>query len=129
MSKTDENLKIAFADESQTYIEYLAYTQKAIDEGMTEIAQIFREAAGAEVVHALTHLKTMNVIKSTPENLRESAEAESLEITSMYPKFIREAEEEGREEAARSFRIAFEREKHHRDMFREALSALENNRE
>ncbi|MCJ7605102.1 MAG: rubrerythrin family protein [Dehalococcoidales bacterium] len=129
MSRTDENLKIAFADESQTYIEYLAYTQKAIDEDMTEIAQIFREAAGAEVVHALTHLKTMNVINSTPENLREAAEAESLEVTSMYPKFIREAEEEGREDAAASFRIAFEREKHHRDMFREALRSLEKNRE
>ena len=129
MSRTDENLKIAFADESQTHIEYLAYTQKAIDEGMTEIAQIFREAAGAEVVHALTHLKTMNVINSTPENLQEAAEAESLEVTSMYPKFIREAEEEGREEAAASFRIAFEREKHHRDMFREALRSLGKNRE
>lgn len=127
MSKTDDNLKIAFADESQTYIEYLAYTQRAIDEGLTEIAQIFREAAGAEVVHALTHLNAMKVIMSTPENLRESAEAENLEIVSMYPKFIREAEEEGREEAAKSFRIAFEREKHHRDMFRKALKSLEKN--
>lgn len=124
MSKTDENLKIAFADESQTYIEYLAYTQKAIDDGMIEIAQIFREAAGAEVVHALTHLKAMNVIRSTEENLRESVEAENLEIMSMYPKFIREAEEDGREDAAVAFRIAYEREKHHRDMFREALKEI-----
>ena len=124
MSKTDENLKTAFADESQTYIEYLAYTQQAIDEGKTEIAQLFREAAGAEVVHALTHLKAMEVVNSTVENLREAAESESLEIISMYPAFIREAEDEGREDAAASFRIAFEREKHHRDMFREALKRL-----
>jgi rubrerythrin len=125
MANTDENLRIAFADESQTYIEYLAYTQKAIDEGMTEIAQIFREAAGAEVVHALTHLKAMDVVRSTPDNLRESVEGESLEIMSMYPKFIREAEEEGRTDAADSFKLAFEREKHHRTMFREALKKLE----
>jgi rubrerythrin len=122
---TDDNLKIAFSDESQTYIEYLAYAQRAIDEGLTEIAQLFREAAGAEVVHALTHLKAMDVVKSTGENLREAAEGESLEIMSMYPKFIVEAEKEGHHEAAASFRIAFEREKHHRDMFRAALKKLE----
>jgi rubrerythrin len=124
MLKTDENLKIAFADESQTNIEYLAYAHRAIDEGLTEVAQLFREAAGAEVVHALTHLKAMGVVKSTRENLREAAEGESLEIVSMYPKFIEEAEKEGKPEAAESFRIAFEREKHHRDMFREALRKL-----
>jgi rubrerythrin len=121
---TDENLKIAYSDESQTYIEYLAYAQKAIDEGLTEIAQLFREAAGAEVVHALTHLKAMDVVRSTLDNLKEAAEGESLEVTSIYPKFIVEAEKEGRPEAARSFRIAYEREKHHRDMFREALREM-----
>ena len=125
MGTTDDNLKIAFADESQTYIEYLAYTQKAIDEGLTEVAQIFREAAGAEVVHALTHLKAMDVVQSTADNLRESVEGESLEIMSMYPKFIKEAEAEGRTDAAESFKLAFDREKHHRSMFREALKKLE----
>ena len=124
MSKTDENLKIAFADESQTHVEYLAYAQQAIYEGQTEVAQIFREAAGSEVIHALTHLKTMQVVRTTVENLQEAAEAESLEIVSMYPTFIREAEAEGRPEAAESFRVAYEREKHHRTMFRAALKKL-----
>lgn len=124
MSQTDENLKIAFADESQTNIEYLAYAHRAIDEGFMEIAQLFREAAGAEVVHALSHLKAMGVVKTTKTNLKEAAEGESLEISSMYPKFIEEAEREGRQEAAESFRIAFEREKHHRAMFRQALKQL-----
>ena len=125
MARTDENLKIAFADESQTNIEYLAYAQKAIDEGLAEIAQLFREAAGAEVVHALNHLKTMGVVRTTQENLREAAEGEGLQITSMYPKFIEEAESEGRQEAAKSFRLAFEREKHHRTMFQQALKKLD----
>lgn len=124
MAKTDENLKIAFADESQTNIEYLAYAHQAINEGLTEIAQLFREAAGAEVVHALAHLKVMDVVKTTRENLKEAAEGENLEIISMYPKFIREAEKEGRQDAAASFRIAFEREKHHRNMFRQALKQM-----
>ena len=124
MTNTDDNLKIAFADESQTNIEYLAYAHKAIEEGFVEIAQLFREAAGAEVVHALNHLKTMGVVKTTGENLKEAAEGESLQIVSMYPKFIKEAEAEGRQEAAESFRLAFEREKHHRTMFQQALKKL-----
>ncbi len=124
MSQTDDNLKIAFADESQTNIEYLAYAHQALEEGFVEAAQLFREAAGAEVVHALSHLKVMKVVKTTKENLREAAEGESLEIMSMYPKFIEEAKKEERQEAAESFRIAFEREKHHRDMFRQALKQM-----
>ena len=125
MSQTDENLKIAFADESQTNIEYLEYAHRAIDEGFMEIAQLFREAAGAEVVHALSHLKAMGVVKTTKDNLKEAAEGESLQIISMYPKFIEVAEREGRQEAADSFRIAFEREKHHRTMFQQALKMIE----
>ena len=125
MTRTDGNLKIAFSDECQTNIEYLAYAHRAIEEGYVEIAQLFREAAGAEVVHALNHLKTMGVVKNTQENLREAAEGEGLQITSMYPKFIKEAESEGRPEAAESFRLAFDREKHHRAMFQQALKKLD----
>lgn len=124
MNKTDENLKFAFANESQTNIEYLAYAHKAIDEGLVEIAQLFREAAGAEIVHALSHLQAMGVVKSTRENLEDAAEGEDVDILTIYPRFIQEAEEEGNEEAARSFKIAFEREKHHRDMFKQALKKL-----
>ena len=124
MSKTDENLKIAFANESQTNIEYLAYAHKAMDEDLMEIAQLFREAAGAEIVHALSHLQAMGVVRTTKDNLEEASEGEDLEILSIYPKFIEEARNEGKEEAVKSFTIAFEREKHHRTMFRQALRHL-----
>jgi rubrerythrin len=124
MNKTEENLKFAFANESQTNIEYLAYAHKAIDEGLVEIAQLFREAAGAEIVHALSHLQAMGGVKSTRENLEDAAEGEDVDVLTIYPKFIQEAEEEGKEEAARSFKVAFEREKHHRDMFKQALKKL-----
>jgi len=124
MSKTDENLKIAFANESQTNIEYLAYAHKAMDEDLMEIAQLFREAAGAEIVHALSHLQAMGVVRTTKDNLEEASEGEDLEILSIYPKFIEEARNEDREEAVKSFTIAFEREKHHRTMFRQALRHL-----
>ena len=124
MGKTEENLKSAFANESQTNIEYLAYAHKAMDEGLMEIAQLFREAAGAEIVHALSHLYAMGGVKNTRENLEDAAEGEGMDILPIYPAFIKEAEDEGNEEAARSFRIAFEREKHHRNMFKQALKKL-----
>ena len=124
MSKTDENLRIAFADESQTNIEYLAYAHKAMDEGLMEVAQLLREAAGSEVIHALSHLHAIGAIRTTKENLEEASEGEDFEISSIYPKFIEEARSEGREEAVKSFIMAFEREKHHRTMFRQALRRL-----
>lgn len=124
MSNTDENLRIAFADESQTNIEYLAYAHKAMDEDLIEIAQLFREAAGAEIIHALSHLRAMGVVRTTKENLEEAAEGEDLEIASIYPKFIDEARNEGREDAVKSFTLAYERERHHRAMFRQALRKL-----
>ena len=124
MAKTDKNLRLAFVNESQTNIEYLAYAHQAIDEGLMEIAQLFREAAGAEIIHALSHLKAMGVIKDTRDNLKDAAEGEELDIQSIYPRFIAEAEAEGRQDAIQSFTIAYEREKHHRHMFRQALKLL-----
>jgi rubrerythrin len=124
MTRTDDNLKTAFANESQANIEYLAYAHQAMDEGLLQIAQLFREAAGAEIVHALNHLNVMGVIKTTRQNLEDAAEGEDFEVKSIYPKFIQEAEDEARQDAVNSFRIAYEREKHHRSMFRQALRQL-----
>lgn len=124
MSKTDKNLESAFSGESQANRKYLAFANKAMEEGMPEIAQLFMEAAGAETTHALSHFQAMGGAKTTLENLKESAEGEEYEIEEMYPRFIKEAEKEGREDAARSFRVAMEREKYHREMFQEALKKL-----
>jgi rubrerythrin len=121
MSKTDENLKSAFAGESQANRKYLAWAAKAMEEGLPEIAQLFMEAAGAETTHALNHLKVMGGIKTTKEHLEHAAEGENYEIEVMYPGFIAEAKAEGREDAAATFTVAVEREKHHREMFRNAL--------
>lgn len=124
MSKTDDNLFEAFSGESRANRKYFAFAIKATQEGLDEIAQLFMEAAGAETVHAINHLKVMGGVKSTKENLREAAEDENYEIEEMYPRFIKEAKAEGREDAAKSFDIAREREKRHREMFREALEKL-----
>src|SRR5262249_2305444 len=104
---------------------YLAYGIRALAEGRADIAQLFCEAAGAETIHALEHLRTMGAVASTRENLAVAATGEMQEIDVTLPRMIREAEEDGRPDAAASFRLALERERHHRDMFRHALATFD----
>lgn len=124
-SRTDANLQVALAGEADANRRYLAYGIQALNEGRPDIAQLFFEAAGAETIHALAHLKTMGVIRSTRENLQTAATGEMLEIDVVLPRMIREAEEDGRPDAASSFRLALDRERHHRDMFRQALASYD----
>jgi len=124
-SRTDANLQVALAGEADANRRYLAYGIRALAEGRADIAQLFFEAAGAETIHALEHLRTMGAVGSTRENLVVAATGEMQEIDVTLPRMIREAEEDGRPDAAASFRLALERERHHRDMFRHALSTFD----
>src|SRR5499426_3276837 len=124
-SKTETNLQVALAGEADANRRYLAYGIQALHEGRPEVAQLFFEAAGAETIHALNHLRTMRAIGTTRENLEHAATGEVMEIDVVLPRMIREAEEEGRADAAASFRLALERERHHRDMFRGALKQFD----
>jgi VIT1/CCC1 family predicted Fe2+/Mn2+ transporter/rubrerythrin len=120
--KTRINLQIALAGEADANRRYTAYGIKALQEGYPEVAQLFFEAAGAETVHAYSHLLALGAIGTTEENLRTAAEGETGEIERMYPRMIAEAEAEGDHRAAESFKLALEREKHHQQMFRRALA-------
>src|SRR5882672_599627 len=120
-TKTEANLLVALAGEADANRRYLAYGIRALNEGRADIAQLFFEAAGAETIHALNHLATMGAIGPTRENLEIAATGEMEEIEIVLPRMIREAEEDGRADAAESFRLALDRERHHRDMFRTAL--------
>jgi len=124
-SRTDANLQVALAGEADANRRYLAYGIRALAEGRADIAQLFFEAAGAETIHALEHLRTMGAVASTRENLAVAATGEMQEIDVTLPRMIREAEEDGRPDAAASFRLALERERHHRDMFRHALATFD----
>ena len=124
-SRTDANLQVALAGEADANRRYLAYGIRAVAEGRADIAQLFFEAAGAETIHALEHLRTMGAVASTRENLAVAATGEMQEIDVTLPRMIREAEEDGRPDAAASFRLALERERHHRDMFRHALATFD----
>ena len=124
MSKTTEHLKAAFTGESQANRKYLAFAKKAEEEGFPQIARLFRAAAHAETIHAHNHLKALEGIKSTAENLQEAIGGENYEVVNMYPPMLADAEAEGDKRAARSFRWALEVEKVHEAMYREALESL-----
>ena len=92
---TIDNLQEAFAGESQANRKYLAFAKKAEEDGFAQVAKLFRAAAEAETVHAHAHLRVMDGIKSTAENLAEAVEGEGFEFQQMYPNFLAEAQAEG----------------------------------
>lgn len=122
---TENNLKAAFAGESQANRKYLAFAQKADAEGFHGVAKLFRAAAEAETIHALAHLRALGVVKSTKENLEAAVTGETYEFTEMYPGFIAEANEEGVNQARISFEMANEAEKVHAELYKKALSMLD----
>ena len=129
MSKSEENLKEAFAGESQANRKYLAFAVKADQEGFTQAARLFRAAAEAETVHAHAHLRALKGIKSTKENLQEAVAGETHEFKSMYPAMIETAQAEGNKEAERSFNFANAVEKIHAGLYQQMLDNLENAKE
>jgi rubrerythrin len=124
MPKTVENLQTAFAGESQANRKYLAFAKKADQEGMPHLAKLFRAAAAAETVHAHNHLRAMDGVKSTAENLQSAISGENYEVVSMYPPMLAEAEAEGDKRAARSFKYALEVEIVHETLYRKAGDML-----
>jgi rubrerythrin len=124
MTKSYDDLMAAFAGESQANRKYLAFAKKADDEGYAQVARLFRAAAAAETVHALTHFRTAGEVKSTEENLTAAVAGEHYENTEMYPSFIKDAEAEGDAKALKSFTWANEAEKVHEMLYKEALETL-----
>ncbi len=129
MEKTKKCLEEAFAGESQANRKYLAFADKAEKEGYSQAARLFRAAAAAETVHAHAHLRAMNGVGSTQENLKEAIEGETHEFRSMYPDMIKTAEEEGEKAALRSFRYANEVEQIHAGLYSDMLQGLSGEQE
>jgi rubrerythrin len=122
--QTTDNLKDAFAGESQANRRYLAFAKKAQEEGHSQIARLFRAAAEAETVHAHAHLRVMGGVKSTAENLKAAIEGEGFEFQQMYPGYIERAQEDGNKDAVISFSNALAVEKIHYKLYSEALQTL-----
>jgi len=125
MASTTDNLQEAFAGESQAFQKYSAFAQKAEREGFTNIAKLFKTTAQAEQIHAAGHLKALDAIASTAENLQSAINGETYEYTEMYPPMADKAVEEGHR-AKTMFRFALEAEKVHADIYAKALEAVKN---
>lgn len=129
MEKTMKGLSEAFAGESMANRKYLAFAEQAEKDGYPAVAKLFKTVAEAETLHAIAHFKTMGGVKSTAENLKAALEGETYEFTEMYPGFIKDAEEEGRKDAARSFSFANEAEKVHGELYKRALASMEKGKD
>ncbi len=121
---TQENLKEAFAGESQANRSYLAFAKKAEEEGYSQVAKLFRAAAEAETVHAHNHLRVMKGIQSTKENLQQAINGETHEFKKMYPEMIEAAKAEKNDDAVQTFHYANEVEKIHAALYSRALESL-----
>ena len=139
-SKTEANLKAAFAGESEARNKYTYFASVAKKEGYEQIAAIFQETADNEKEHAKMWFKLLNggEIGTTAENLNAAADGENYEWTDMYAEFAKiakeegfdhiaeEAEEEGFKEIAAKFRAIGEVEKHHEERYRKLLENVKD---
>jgi rubrerythrin len=135
---TLENLQAAFDGESNANARYLAFAQKADEEGYGEVASLFRAAAKAEEIHARNHAAVIRqmggvpvahieptVWKTTRENLKVAIEGETYERDIMYPEFIGVAKHQKASAALRSFTFALKVEAVHAVLFQDALDNLQ----
>lgn len=128
MPTTKENLKDAFAGESQANQKYRAFAKKAEREGFPNIAKLFATTAEAERIHAEGHLGALDGIASTVENLKAAIAGETYEFTEMYPPMVEQAEAENHK-AKRMFKYAVDAEKVHAKLYSLALKAAEEGRD
>ena len=132
-SKTEENLKAAFAGESQANRRYLYFAQKADIEGYNDVATVFRSTAEGETGHAHGHLEfleevgdpaTGEPIGSTDQNLKAAIHGETHEYTDMYPGMAKCARDEGFDEIADWFETLAKAERSHANRFTKALESM-----
>lgn len=126
MKTTLDNLKDAFAGESQANRKYLAYAKKAQAEGYAQVAKLFRAAAEAETIHAHGHFNAMGGVKSTLENLQDAVAGETYEYKEMYPPMLEQAIADGHK-AKLMFGWALKAEEVHANLYQKALDALKAN--
>jgi rubrerythrin len=126
-SKTEQNLKAAFAGESQAHTKYQYYASKAEKEGYQQIGAIFRETALNEKEHAKIWFKLLHGddVPATTANLKDAAGGENHEWTDMYAGFAKTAKEEGFGQIADLFDMVGKIEKEHEERYRKLLANIE----
>src|SRR4030066_127310 len=122
---TEENVKGAFAGESQAHMKYKAFAEAAEKEKLLNIGRLFRANSFAEQIHATNHLRTLSGIKKTAENLQTAIDGETFEVTEMYPAYINVAEDQGEKTALMWFNAALVAEKVHAGLYKRAKESVE----
>ncbi len=128
MPSTLENLNVAFAGESQANQKYRAFAKKAEQEGFAAVAKLFRLTAEAERIHAEGHLKALDGVGSTADNLQAAISGETYEFSSMYPPMVKQAAADGHK-ARRMFEYAVAAEEVHAKLYQMALEAVQQGRD
>lgn len=121
---TSDNAKEAFAGESQASRKYQAFSEKAAEEGFKNVATLFKAASEAEMIHAKKLIRVLGMVGPTAKNLEASIEGETDEFTSMYPGFIKMAEDEKKTDAILAFTHAMKAEQVHAALYKKALDAI-----
>ena len=125
MATTKENLNEAFAGESQASQKYHIFARRAERDGFPNVAKLFRTACEAEKIHAEGHLRAMDGIGSTADNLQTAIDGETYEFTKMYPPMIEQAKADGHK-AQRMFKYASSAEAVHAKIYKMALEAIQS---
>jgi rubrerythrin len=128
MPTTLDNLKDAFAGESQAVQKYLNFAKKAEQDGFQNIARLFRTTAAAERIHAEEHLKSMEGIGGTAQNLQAAIDGETYEYKTMYPPMVKQAQADSHR-AQRMFAFALEAEAVHAKIYAMALEAVKQGKD
>jgi len=128
MPSTIDNLKEAFAGESQANRKYIAFAKQAEKDGLHNIARLFRTTAEAETIHAHGHLAALGEVKTTAENLEAAIGGETYEYTEMYPPMLEQAKADGHK-AQRMFGYAVEAEAVHAKLYTMALEAVRSGKD
>ncbi|NQS70948.1 MAG: rubrerythrin family protein [Desulfobulbaceae bacterium] len=123
MTTTVDNLKEAFAGESQANMKYRAFAKKAEKDGFKNIAKLFRTTAEAERIHAEGHLRALEMIASTADNLQDAINGETYEFKEMYPPMLDLATADGHR-AKTMFKFAVDAEEVHAQIYTKALEAV-----
>jgi rubrerythrin len=127
-SKTEKNLRAAFAGESEARNKYTYFSSTAKKEGYEQISEIFQMSADNEKEHAKIWFKLLSGIGNTAENLKAAADGENYEWTEMYKNFAEEAKQEGFTDISKLFSMVSEIEKHHEERYLELLKNIEENK-
>ena len=121
---TEDNLRAAFAGESQAHLKYSAFAERAEKDGRPNVARLFSAAAHAEKIHATNHLRTLGGLQDTTSNLMAAIGGETFEVDEMYPAYKAAAEAQGETKALRIMDWALKAEVVHAELYKKAHKAV-----